>query len=101
MNIKRFVNDCVSTFVFFVYEGLIILLHFITEILLLLKKLLFNFLIPFIIDLYTDIVYIAGIIQYEALYHGSVFFLKLSQLFSSTSKYLLNKAEEYSHKKAW
>jgi len=101
MIIKKFLSDFIISFVGFAYEGLLILSHFISEIILTLKKIILNIIIPSILDFYTFLVYISVVIYYEFLYYSSVLFLKVSQYSSYLSKYLLTKAEESSSKKAW
>lgn len=101
MKIKQFVTDLISTFFLFAYEGLIIASYIISETINSIVKFIKGLLIPFLMDLLTDIVVITNALYYEFLYHSSVLCLKISQILSNLSNYLLSKAEENSHKKAW
>lgn len=101
MKIKQFVTDLISTFFLFAYEGLIIASYIISETINSIVKFIKGLLIPFLMDLLSDIVVISHALYYEFLYYSSVLCLKISQILSNLSDYLLSKAEENSHKKAW
>lgn len=101
MKIKTFVCDAFYTFLYFSFQGLNTLTYILSEILSFIKSFFIGFIIPLLIDLYCDLIYLSRSIYYETAYHLSILCLKISQMFSFLSKYLLSRAENISQKRAW
>jgi len=101
IKVKRFFTDAIFSLIHFAYEGLIIITYFLNEIITSLYKFFREFIIPSLIDLMVDLVYLSRTIRYEMFYFLSSFCLKVSQILANFSKLCLEKAGEISYKKAW
>jgi hypothetical protein len=101
MKIEKFLRDCIYTFAYYIYEGLVIITHIASELILSLRSLIYNLIIPLTIDLCSDLVYISIALTYEMFYILSTLFLQTSKLTHYLSQYFLERAEKISHKRAW
>lgn len=101
MKIKNVLTDVILTLGYFIYEGLIVLTHIASELMLSLRSFIYKFIIPLTIDLCSDLIYIAIELTYELVYILSTLFLQTSKLTHYLSQYFLERAEKISHKRAW
>jgi hypothetical protein len=101
MKIKKVLTDVILALGYFIYEGLIVLTHIASELMLSLRSFIYKFIIPLIIDLCSDLIYISIALTYELFYILSSLFLQTSKLSHYLSQYFLERAEKISHKRAW
>lgn len=99
--IKTFVSDILSTLFFFAYEALVLVFRIGRAFVDSVYTFLYEFAIPFIIDLLADASLFAHHIHFELLSILSLLFLGLSQAFASLSRTLLEQAEEKFSKRVW
>jgi hypothetical protein len=99
--IKMVLSDIISTLFFFAYEALVLAFRigrlFVDSV----YTFLFEYTIPFILDLLADASQFAHHVHFELLSMLSLLFLRLSQAFASLSQALLEQAEEKFSKRIW
>ena len=99
--IKTVVSDILSTMFFFAYEALVLVFKigrlFVDSV----YTFLFEYVIPFIIDLLADASLFAHHAHFELLSMLSLLFLRLSQALAFLSQALLEQAEVKFSKRVW
>lgn len=101
LKIEKVVRDCVYTFAYFTYQGLMHLIYMMSELVMFIKDFLLNFIVPSVIDVCSDVLHVTMALTYELFYMLSTLCLQASKLTHYLSHYFLEKAENISQKKAW
>lgn len=99
--IKTFLTDMVYTFFYYAYLGLVIVSHSVGIVIDTIYNFLVGFLLPTLGDIIAEVIRFLHYIHFETLNLLSYVFLKLSQLFTSLSRYFVEQAEEKSSKRVW
>lgn len=99
--VKEFTRDLVVTFIVFAFQGLYMIVDVMHECFQTIKRFILNFLIPSLIDLCTDMVYITRSLRYESCVLMNEVCLTLSRFFIKSAEYFQDKAEQTNSKRAW
>lgn len=98
---KAFIRDLVNTLIYFAFQGVYILVDIIHNVIQVTKRFTMNFLVPSLIDLSSDIVYVTRSLRYESCVIMNEACLIISRFFLRSAEYFQDKAEQTNSKRAW